>query len=473
MTLAGRPHSLAADALERAFDRATGGRPIPGNRVSLLFDGPRAFEAMLEVIAGADRWIHFDNYIFRSDRTGLRFAEALAERARAGVRVRVSVDWLGSFGPRRRVWRILESAGVAVHFFHPPRLLDLGSYLSRNHRKLVVADGKRAVLGGICIGDEWAGDAARGRLPWRDTAIAVDGPAAAALDQAFARTWALGVGPLPDDEFASEVESSGSAFVRVLAGEPTTERAYRVSELMLATAAERVWVTDAYLVAPRRLYRYLVDAAREGVDVRLLVPGTSDIPLVRNLTRFGYRDLIGAGVRIYEWTGPMLHAKSIVADSRWVRVGSSNLNHSSLVSNFELDVLVDSPALAAEMEAQFRRDLDQSAEVTTRPARVPRRLRTVLPPALEIPAPDHPVPAHVPGVRERRGRSVLAMRTLVAGARLALFGPLAIALALVGVLFFAVPEIMAVTFGTVSVWLALAAGAEVVRRRRQDGDRAG
>ena len=191
MSPRGRQHPLVADAVERAFDRAAGGRPIPGNRVGLLFDGPAAFEAMLGLIAGAERWIHFDNYIFQSDETGFRFAEALAARARVGVKVRVSVDWLGSFGTKRTLWQLLESAGVSIHFFHRPGLLDLPSYLSRNHRKLVVADGRRAVLGGFCIGDEWAGDPARGRLPWRDTAIAVDGPAAA-LDRAFARTWAIG-----------------------------------------------------------------------------------------------------------------------------------------------------------------------------------------------------------------------------------------------------------------------------------------
>lgn len=468
-----RPQSLAADAVERAVDRATGGRPIPGNRVSLVFDGPQAFDTMLGLIAGAQRWIHFDNYIFRSDQTGMRFAEALAERARAGVKVRVSVDWLGSLGTKRKLWRFLKSAGISVRFFHRPGLLDLPSVLSRNHRKLIVADGRRAMLGGFCIGDEWVGDSARGRLPWRDTAIVIDGPAAVALDHAFAGTWVIGESPLPDDELVTEVEACGSAFVRVLAGEPATERAYRVTELLLATAAERVWVTDAYLVAPRRLYRYLVDAASEGVDVRLLVPGTSDIPLVRNLTRFGYRDLIRAGVRIFEWTGPMLHAKTVVADGRWVRVGSSNMNHSSLVSNYELDVLVDAPELASEMEAQFRRDLDHSAEVSTRPIRAPRRLRTVLPPALAIPTPGHPSARHTRGVRERGGRSVLAMRTLVAGARLALFGPLALVLAVTGVLFFAFSRIMAVTFGSICVWLALVAGAEALRRRRDQADRTG
>jgi cardiolipin synthase len=197
------------------------------------------------------------------------------------------------------------------------------------------------------------------------------------------------------------------------------------------------------------------------------------VPLVRNLTRFGYRDLIRAGVRIYEWSGPMLHAKTVVAEGRWVRVGSSNLNHSSLVSNYELDVLVDAPDLAGEMEAQFRRDLDLSAEVTIRPIRAPRRLRTILPPALAIPAPGRLGSRHALGVRERRGRSVLAMRTLVAGARLALFAPLSFGLAAVGLLFFIFPRTMAVTFGTVSLWLAIVAGAEALRRRRENAGRGG
>src|SRR5207249_738787 len=219
---------------------------------------------------------------------------------------------------------------------------------------------------------------------WRDTSVRVEGPAAAALDRAFEGVWSLTGEPLPDHELAADVPEMGSAAVRVLVGEPDWERAYRVTELLLAGAAQRVWITDAYLVAPNRLYRYLYDAAREGVDVRLLVPGSSDLPLVRNLTRLGYRDLLRGGVRIFEWTGPMLHAKTVVADGCWVRVGSSNLNHSSLLKNYELDVLVEDEGLAAQMEAQFRRDINQSAEVSARVVRAPRRLGRVLPVALDI-----------------------------------------------------------------------------------------
>jgi cardiolipin synthase A/B len=422
---------------------------------------------MMSLIRGATRWVHLDVYIIRDDETGQRFAEALIERARAGVPVRVSTDWLGSFGTSRRFWRALEQAGASVRIFNRPHLLDLPSLLSRNHRKLLVVDGRSAVLGGLCIGDEWAGDPDKKLLPWRDTAIRIDGPAAAVIDHAFARTWRQ-MGPsLPLEEQTGAVEPMGNASIRVLAGEPVRERAYRVSELLLASAAERVWITDAYLVAPRRLFRYLVDAATEGVDVRLLVPGSSDLVLVRNLTRFGYRELIRAGVRIFEWDGPMLHAKTVVADGRWVRIGSSNLNHSSLLANWELDVLVDDPLVAAGMEARFRRDLEQAAEVSTRPLRAPARVRRILPMALDIP--PGPVTAGYPrrGLRERRGRSVLAVRTLVAGARLAIFGPLAAILALIALLFFVIPGVMAVMVGALCGWLAMIALAEALRRRRE------
>jgi hypothetical protein len=167
----------------------------------------------------------------------------------------------------------------------------------------------------------------------------------------------------------------------------------------------------------------------------------------------------------------MLHAKTLVADGRWVRIGSSNLNHSSLVANYELDVLVEDSALAGVMEAQFRRDLSHSAEVTTRPLRLPPRVRQALPPALAIQDPDSRLALHRRGLRERRGRSVLALRTLAAGARLAIFGPLAAALALIGVLFFLVPGVMSVLFGGLSLWLAAISGAEAVRRRQERADR--
>ncbi|HWN80590.1 MAG TPA: phospholipase D-like domain-containing protein, partial [Candidatus Udaeobacter sp.] len=140
----------APEIVERAMDRAAGSRPIPGNKVTLLFDGPEVYPAMLERIAAARRWIHFDNYIIRSDETGRRFADALIERARAGVAVRVLTDWVGSMSTRRKYWRRLREAGVSVRIFNPPKLLRLRQNLTRDHRKLLVVDGTTAVAGGLC-----------------------------------------------------------------------------------------------------------------------------------------------------------------------------------------------------------------------------------------------------------------------------------------------------------------------------------
>src|SRR6185503_17703193 len=151
--------------------------------------------------------------------------------------------------------------------------------------------------------------------------------------------------------------------IRILAGEPGGMRASRATDLLLAGASERVWITDAYLIAPREIYQSLLDAARSGVDVRLLVPGTSDLTHLQNLTRIGYRDLLEAGVRIFEWRGPMLHAKTMVADGRWTRIGSTNLNFASLLANYEMDVIIDDPRLGQSMEARFRHDLDYCVEI--------------------------------------------------------------------------------------------------------------
>jgi cardiolipin synthase len=461
MTAAGDAEQTVASAI----NRAAGGRPVPGNQVDLLIDGPCAYDAMLDVIAGATRWIHFENYIIRADAAGARFADLLARRARDGVHVRVLYDSLGSIGTRRAFWRSLRQAGVEVRPFRPLSPFDLVANFSRNHRKLVVADGSRAVIGGLCIGCEWTGEDAEDGSPWRDTAVSIAGPAAAVLDQAFARTWEVAGGSLPDGDVAGRVTPQGTAAVRVISGEPGRERTYRVIELLAAGSSNRLWITDAYLVAPPRLFQALRDAARDGVDVRLLVPGTSDLPLVRNLSRIGYRELLRSGVRIYEWDGPMLHAKTIVADGRWSRVGSSNLNPSSLLGNYELDVLVEDAALADAMERQFRLDVARSREVIRRPARGPQRLSAALPTVLRREAPEIAPRAHPPTRRERRRRAALAVRALIANARRSIFLPLSVILVSLGTLFFVLPTVTAYAFGALCGWLAFSAWREAFRRR--------
>lgn len=457
----------------RALDRASGSPAIPGNRVDLLLDGPVAYPVMLDLIAGARRWIHFENYIIHDDRTGWRFAEALAERARAGVHVRVLADWLGSHGTGRRYWRFLRAAGVEVRLFGPPRW-NLFRLFVRDHRKLVSVDGLDAVTGGLCIGDEWAGRPERGILPWRDTAVRISGPAVPALELAFRRTWAAAGGSIPPEDAAPDAPELGAAAIRVVAGEPGQARSYRVIQLLAAGAADQMWITDAYLVLPPALLQGLLDAAHDRADVRLLVPGASDLPVVRDLTRIGYRDLLSGGVRILEWDGPMLHAKTLVVDGRFGRVGSSNLNASSLLGNYELDVVVEDREFCVALEAQFRIDAARSSEVALRPRRAPERLQPYLPPAFErLPGPDSaehpPFEAHVRTPKERRGRTVLALRTVASAARRSIYGPLLLAFVLLAGTAILLPRVVAWGVGILSLYLSTAAATELLRRRRRDG----
>lgn len=459
-----RPAETDGWSFESAISRATGSLAIGGNHVEPLIDGPEAYLAMLDVIARAERWIHFENYLIRGDSAGTRFADLLASRARDGVRVRVLYDWLGSAGTSRKFWRRLRSAGVEVRAFHPPRLAEIVTNISRNHRKLVIADGGRAVMGGICIGCEWSGDDAPDRQPWRDNAILIAGPATSALNRAFAHTWEVAGGAVPPADLADDPAPAGSAAIRVIAGEPGRERAYRVTELLAAGSVQRLWITDAYLIASARLLQVIGDAASDGVDVRLLVPGTSDLPLIRNLTRIGYRDLLRAGARIFEWDGPMLHAKTVTSDGRWVRVGSSNLNPASLLGNFELDVLIEDPTLAHTLERQFRQDIAQSREVSRRRLRGPQRISHALPTALTRSSPEVEVP-HQRGRREVRRRAALALRTVAGNARRSLFAPLAAVLTALAFLFLVLPRVTAAVFGALCLWLAIGAGREAFRRR--------
>jgi cardiolipin synthase A/B len=461
------PAAPVTGVLDKAIDRAAGSRPIPGNDVRLLIDGPAAYEVMLDIIATARQRIHFENYIFRSDPTGWRFAEALAARAREGVRVRVLYDWLGSITTRRKMWNYLREAGVEVRRFNPPRLLDAFQNLSRNHRKLVVGDSVRAVTGGLCIGDEWVGNREKGVMPWRDTAIEIQGPAAVSLDQAFEDIWAVCGSPVTGDEPVGGVPTLGDASVRNIVGKPGRERAYKVLEILAASSVDRLWITDAYLVPPPRLFQAFLDAARDGVDIRMLVPGSSDVALVRNFTRIGYRDLLRAGVRIFEWEGPMLHAKTIVVDSRWTRIGTSNLNASSLLGNYELDVLIEDGELAREMEDQFRKDIARSAEVVRGKLRLraPERFQKVLPSTLARQRPDENPIIHQRSRREGRRRAVVALWTVMTGARRSIYGPAALLLVILAGFFLLLPNLASYIFGALCVWLAIAATREALRRR--------
>lgn len=350
---------------ERAMLRASDARQVRGNAARLLVDGPEAFRAWERAIGVAERWIHLENYVIRDDRTGRAFRELLAERARAGVRVRVLYDWLGCWATPARFWRPLRDAGAEVRAFAPPSARDPLNFFRRDHRKVVVVDGSYASVAGMCIGDEWGGDPASGVPPWRDTGVEFRGPVAAAIDRAFARSWAFAGPPLSPDEVPdpNTVERVGDVAVRVVEGEPGRSRIYRLSQFVAVGVERRLWMTDPYFVAPPAMTEALAAAARDGVDVRVIVPAYNNWPMVGGMSRAGYRPLLEAGVRLFEWEGPMIHAKTAVADGVWSRIGSSNMNLASLLGNWEMDVAVLDRGFAEEMEALFLRDLASSVEI--------------------------------------------------------------------------------------------------------------
>lgn len=455
------------EALDRAIDRAGACCAIPGNRVRLLIDGPTNYEEMLALIESATQRIHLENYIFRADAIGNRFAMALSKKAREGVRVRVLYDWLGSIATPARHWRRLRAAGVEVRSFSSPRLRDPLALVNRDHRKLLTVDGRAAVTGGLCIGDEWVGGPEERSTPWRDTGVLIEGPAARTMDHAFSATWTRAGGITPNDstEVAAEVIPMGTTAVRVVATTPGDGRAWRVLDLLLGLATERIWVTDAYLAAPARLYQVFQDAASDGVDVRLLVPSGSDLPIVRNLSRTGYKRLLRSNVRIWEWGGPMLHAKTGTIDRRWSRIGSSNLNPSSLVANWELDVFIDDRTIAAEMERQFGADLSGSGEVVLRERSLPPVKGLAHSTTLVVAGGTAVEPGGT--LLERRKRAVLRATALVRAARAALLATASIILLVLGAVLLLFPRLAAYSTAVIFMGLGTAFLLGSLNRRRR------
>lgn len=360
------PASLARTFAEQAFSRAAGAPLVPGNSVRILRDATEHYPAWLDAIRAATRTVYFENYIVADDRIGREFVAALAAKARAGVRVRAMHDWIGALGRASgRLWRPLIEAGGEMRCFNPPRLDSPLGWLTRDHRKMVAVDGRVGFVTGLCVSNQWAGDAARGIDPWRDTGVEVRGPAVAGIERAFAEVWAATGTPIPEDEFSGPeaLAPAGDVMVRVLATVPNIAALYRLDHLIAVLARRTLWLTDAYFVGIAPYVQALRAAAMDGVDVRLLVPGASDLPVLSALSRAGYRPLLESGIRVFEWNGPMLHAKSAVADSRWARVGSSNLNLSSWIGNYELDIAVEDQHFAAAMENMYEADLANATEI--------------------------------------------------------------------------------------------------------------
>ncbi|HOS96163.1 MAG TPA: phospholipase D-like domain-containing protein [Deltaproteobacteria bacterium] len=460
---------------EQAFSRAAGAPLIPGNSITLLRDGTENYPAWLDAMRAAERHIHFENYFITDDVVGREFARVMAEKAAQGVKVRLVYDWLGSMGKASRsFWRLLADAGVEVRCFNPPRIDQPLGLLSRDHRKMVAVDGTVGFVTGLCVGSMWAGNPGRSVEPWRDTGVMITGPAVADIEHAFADVWA-GLGPaLPREETPSRgsIHPTGDVTLQVVASVPYTAGLYRLDQLIAAVARSSLWLTDAYFVGIPTYVQALMAAARDGVDVRLLVPGSTDIPVLAALSRAGYQPLLEAGVRVFEWNGPMLHAKTAVADGRWARIGSTNLNLSSWMGNYELDVAVEDETFAGAMERMYLEDLARSTEIV-----LSKRKGVCL--SQQRPRRKGRLRGRDKGRMSRAGMGVIRFGTAVEAAITAqrTLGPAesritlvagAVLLAL-GVLAVLWPQLLALPFAGLSIWLA---GALFLRAYRLSRTRA-
>jgi cardiolipin synthase len=451
-----RPLRLLAD---QAFARTAGAPLIGGNSVRLLKDGCENFPAWLDAIRSAQHWIHFETYILHEDKIGKVFAEALCERARAGVKVRLLIDWLGNMlKTSPKFWRTLRHAGVEARSFGYPTIDSPLGWVSRDHRKSLIIDGRVAFVSGLCVGDDWTDD---GHEAQRDTGVMIEGPAVADVEAAFAESWATTGARVPLEEVRPQelISPAGEVALRVIATMPSTWGVFKLDQLVASVARETLWVTDAYFVGVSAYVNALIAAAKDGVDVRLLVPGTVDVFGVGAMSRAGYRALLEGGVRIFEWNGVMLHAKTAVADGKWARVGSTNANITSWFGNWELDVAIEDENFGRQMMAMYEADLANSTEVvlTARKMHLVERRRS---PRLE----DWKTrgrttrrAASAGAIRMGRtlGAALTARREVGAAEAYNLFWSSLIFLSF-GLLAYKWPKAIAMPFAVFAVWFALA-----------------
>ncbi len=351
--------------------------PVAGNKVTLLHDGAQCFPAMLDAIAAAKNEILLEMYWFHSDRTGTVFADLLSDKAREGVRVQIIYDAVGSWEASESMFDRMRAAGCDVHQFHPiapwRKRFRVGVVNRRDHRKILVVDGRVFFTGGVNLGDPWA-PPSEGGEGWRDDMIRVEGPAALQARAVFLETWtALGRPVLPRGEWRpSDDEIPGcESRVRVLTNFHRGDRvAIRREYLERIAAARRyVYIANSYFVPDRVVRRHLADAAERGVDVRVLVPGEGDVQAVFYAGRSLYDRLLSSGIGLWEWQRAVLHSKSAVIDDHWCTVGTYNLDHRSWRFNLEVNVAIRDAAVGRAMKARFEQDLSASVPVDPRTRR--------------------------------------------------------------------------------------------------------
>jgi cardiolipin synthase len=350
----------------RSMNVLLGAQLMPGNRVQALVNGDQFFPDMLKAIAGAQKTITFETYIYWSGEVGARFTRALVERARAGVRVHVLFDALGSQKIDEADVEQMKAAGVQVAKYNPLRWYSIVRMNNRTHRKILVVDGRTGYTGGVGIGDEWAGDAQRPEH-WRDTQFRVEGPAVAQMQAAFMENWIEVTGDvLHGEDYFPELPRAGAQQAQFFISSPggggeTMQLMYLLS---IASAKESILLSAAYFVPDDNEVRMLVEARKRGVRVSIIVPGkVTDSPAVRRASRSTWGDLLRAGVEIHEFQPTFFHCKVMIVDRLWVSVGSTNFDTRSFSTNDEAKLNVYDREFAAAQARIFEDDLKRSRRI--------------------------------------------------------------------------------------------------------------
>ncbi len=332
-------------------------QPVDDDFIELYTEGDELFDAMLAKIVAAEKRVWMETYIFADDEVGQRFAQALADKAKAGVEVRLLVDAWGSlFQFYRTLGPMLKAAGVNLHHFHRWYWREPFRYNRRDHRKLLVVDGEIAFLGGFNIHRQ-SSQRYYGAKRWRDTHASFKGALALQADELFEAFWRGDKKHLPQ-----ESKQANS----VLVPNQTRSSRRRIACIyadFLGGAKQQVCLTTPYFVPDYHTQKTLLAAVKRGVEVRLLVPSASDVRLARWAANAVYASLLDAGVKIYEYQPRMLHAKVAIADGQWATLGTANLDYRSLLQNYELNLVSRDPDLCQRLQAQFESDLTEATPV--------------------------------------------------------------------------------------------------------------
>ena len=355
------------DAFMRALAGAVSQHVLSGNEMAILQNGVEIFPALFEAMEGARHAIHFSTFIYESGSVPTRFAEALSAAARRGIEVRVILDSRGSKKIPPELLTQMGDAGCQVRWFRSVKWTTWAKYNHRNHRKLLIVDGKLAFTGGVGIADEWDGDG-DSTAHWRDTHVSIIGPAVAAVQGAFVDNWNEATGELPIGENVFPLQvPAGDVGICAIQSNPTsaTSDARRSMAALIAGSSRRLWITNAYFVPTPPFLKALCDAKARGVDVKILMPGPYiDEPAVRRASRRTWPALLRGNVELYEFQPTMIHGKIVLVDGAVTSIGSINFDPRSFALNAEFGVVALDPGIAAQLEKAFIADLARSRQVT-------------------------------------------------------------------------------------------------------------